>query len=225
MGGVETRTVAEDQFELTLGESVVAALSEMDEISATRNVEVPTKAGGKYTYRYADLADVLGYIRPILAKHGLVVAQSLQGEAGRASVTTWIIHWTGEKLEFGPLSMEAKGTAQDVGSAYTYARRYSLMAAMGLATEDDDGQSASRSSGGSKSADKPAGTAAAPVAGGAFRTREEAQIMAATAELSGDGRAEFDAAFVEHFGSTLADLHKSKHLLAWQWTRVRLEVS
>lgn len=71
---------------------------------------------------------------------------------------------------------------------------------------------------------QPVGSAAAPVAGGAFRTREEAQITAAVAELTETDRTEFEEAFATEFKSPLSDLHKSKHLLAWQWTRTTLGV-
>lgn len=210
----------------SLYEAVVAALSEMDDVKASRKVDVATKAGGSYSYRYADLSDVLGYVRPILAKHGLVVAQSLQGDVGRASVVTWIIHGSGDRLEFGPLTMESKGTAQDAGSAYTYCRRYALLAAMGLATEDDDGQQASkggRQSGGEQRAAAPTSTAAA--AGAAFRTREEAQIMAAVDALEDLPRAQFAAEFQAEFGGPLDQLPKLKHAQAWQWTREKLGVA
>jgi len=59
-------------------------------------------------------------------------------------VTTVFLHESGETWESGPLHVPAaKQDPQGYGSALTYARRYSLMAACGIAPEDDDGNAAS----------------------------------------------------------------------------------
>jgi len=61
------------------------------------------------------------------------------------TVETVFIHESGESIECGKLHVPAaKQDPQGYGSALTYARRYSLMAACGIAPEDDDGNSASR---------------------------------------------------------------------------------
>jgi len=52
------------------------------------------------------------------------------------------MHTSGEFLTHKPTRLPVGMDAQKTGSAITYARRYSLMAALGLATEDDDGASA-----------------------------------------------------------------------------------
>jgi hypothetical protein len=60
-------------------------------------------------------------------------------------VETVFVHESGEMMECGKLHVPAsKQDAQGYGSALTYARRYSLMAAAGIAPEDDDGNAASR---------------------------------------------------------------------------------
>jgi hypothetical protein len=60
-------------------------------------------------------------------------------------VETMLIHESGETLSSGKLHVPAaKQDPQGYGSALTYARRYSLMAACGIAPEDDDGNAASR---------------------------------------------------------------------------------
>jgi hypothetical protein len=61
-------------------------------------------------------------------------------------VSTVFIHESGEQLTGGSLFMPAtKHDAQGFGSALSYARRYSLMAACGIAPEDDDGNQATKS--------------------------------------------------------------------------------
>jgi len=60
-------------------------------------------------------------------------------------VETIFIHSSGEQMSSGKLHVPAtKHDAQGYGSALTYARRYSLMAACGIAPEDDDGNSAAK---------------------------------------------------------------------------------
>ena len=60
-------------------------------------------------------------------------------------VETIFIHESGERLECGMLHFPAvKSDPQGYASALTYARRYSLMAACGIAPEDDDGNQASK---------------------------------------------------------------------------------
>lgn len=102
--------------------------------------DVPTRTGGKYSYSYTPLQDIINHIRPALAKHKLAVIQSPRSEDGSSiTVTTLLVHESGEWIEADELTMKAeKVTAQGAGSIITYARRYALSAVLGLATEDDD---------------------------------------------------------------------------------------
>ena len=94
--------------------------------------------------RYADLAEVLNTVRPIFAKHGLSISQMPgMDEAGNITVETMLMHKSGEWLSSVITVPVGKKDAQGVGSACTYARRYSLAAVCGIAQEDDDGNAAS----------------------------------------------------------------------------------
>ncbi len=95
--------------------------------------------------KYADLASVFEAIRAPLSAQGLSVWQELGNAEGGVTVTTRIVHKSGQWVEFGPLFVPAgKQDAQGLGSAATYARRYGLASAMGVcADEDDDGNAAS----------------------------------------------------------------------------------
>ena len=114
----------------------VAALIDMDDIQVDSKVEA-----GPMRYKYATLAAVLNEVRPKLAKHGLVLSQSPTTEVG---VITTVFHQSGQWLRFPPLLIRpAGGTPQNVGSAISYSRRYSILSICNLATEDDDGHAAS----------------------------------------------------------------------------------
>lgn len=89
--------------------------------------------------KYAPLSEILNEIRPVLAKHGLSVIQSPGGDGEMVSITTLLMHVSGEWIEADPLILKAdKPTAQGAGSGITYARRYSLSAVLGISSEDDD---------------------------------------------------------------------------------------
>lgn len=134
---------AADKKEPTFHAAWVAALAELGDVTKHRTATVPTKAGGQYSYDYADLSDVLAHVKPILAKHDLAVVQDVVcSSMNTVGVATILVHVSGESHTFGPILMAAGSNPQATGSAITYCRRYSLMAALGIATEDDDGQQA-----------------------------------------------------------------------------------
>ena len=93
--------------------------------------------------KYADLAEILNTVRPVFAKHGIAVVQSPSYADGIVSVTTSVMHKSGQYLSDTCYAPATKLDPQGVGSAITYLRRYSLAAFAGIAQEDDDGNAAS----------------------------------------------------------------------------------
>jgi len=95
--------------------------------------------------RYADLAACVEAVISGLNDNGIALIQKCYNCDNGVMVETMFVHESGEMLECGTLHVPAsKQDPQGYGSALTYARRYSLMAACGIAPEDDDGNSASR---------------------------------------------------------------------------------
>ena len=95
--------------------------------------------GSSYSYNYADLASYLDVCREPLAQSGLSFVQSTSCNQGEVSVATVLLHESGQWIEFPPLTLHAENTMpQTIGSAITYARRYSLSAVLGMASEADD---------------------------------------------------------------------------------------
>ena len=104
---------------------------------------VKGKTNPAFRSKYADLAAVTDAIKPALAEHGLWYRQVLHPVESGVCVETIIHHASGQSLACGPLHLPAsKQDAQGYGSALTYARRYSLMAAFAVPAEDEDGQAA-----------------------------------------------------------------------------------
>jgi hypothetical protein len=95
--------------------------------------------------RYADLAACVEAVVDALNNNGIALTQRVSPSDNGVIVETVFIHESGEIINCGQLHVPAtKQDAQGYGSALTYARRYSLMAACGIAPEDDDGNAASK---------------------------------------------------------------------------------
>ena len=94
--------------------------------------------------RYADLASCVDAVMDALNNNGIALIQRSYECKDGVMLETVFLHESGEVLEGGMLHVPAtKHDAHGYGSALTYARRYSLMAACGIAPEDDDGNAAS----------------------------------------------------------------------------------
>ena len=104
------------------------------------------KENPHFRSRYADLGAVYDAVREPLAKHGLSVTQwmrSTGGDGGHAvEVETFLMHASGQWMSDAFAVPVSKVDAQGYGSACTYARRYALMAAVGIAPVDDDANAA-----------------------------------------------------------------------------------
>lgn len=109
--------------------------------------EMPAVAKGAvnpfFNSRYADLADVVTAAAPVASKHGLSVVQ-LPGHNDRGStLTTWLLHESGQFIASEAELLLAKEDPQGQGSAMTYMRRYAYCAALGIVADaDDDGNQA-----------------------------------------------------------------------------------
>ena len=97
--------------------------------------------------KYADLGACLDAVMDALNSAGIAMIQRQHPHEGGVCIETLFVHESGEQLSAGQLTVPAaKQDPQGYGSALTYARRYSLMAACGIAPEDDDGNAASAAS-------------------------------------------------------------------------------
>ncbi|MFZ2961396.1 MAG: ERF family protein [Candidatus Ozemobacteraceae bacterium] len=97
--------------------------------------------------KYATLAAIMEACRPALSANGIAVVQgtSVEGEPIRVMVTTILSHTSGEWIKETISIKPMVDNAQGIGSAITYARRYSLAALVGIVSdEDDDGNAASQ---------------------------------------------------------------------------------
>lgn len=96
---------------------------------------------------YADLASVIGAAKKPLAANGLAVIQITNFDGtGKMILMTTLSHSSGEWISSVYPINPVKQDPQGIGSALTYARRYSFSAITGIASDDDDGNAASGNS-------------------------------------------------------------------------------
>lgn len=89
--------------------------------------------------KYAPLDSIIEAIKEPLAENNLSYTQSIVSSAQGVGVETMIVHSSGEYIIHNPFYLPLQQqTPQGGASASTYARRYSLCAAFGIAPEDDD---------------------------------------------------------------------------------------
>jgi hypothetical protein len=94
--------------------------------------------------RYADLAGCIDAAKAHLAANGLAVSQITDIANGEIILTTVLMHSSGEYISGSYPVKPIKQDPQAFGSALTYARRYAFCAITGIASDDDDGNSASQ---------------------------------------------------------------------------------
>jgi hypothetical protein len=104
------------------------------------------KVNPAFRSNYADLASVIEAVQP-LHDNGLAYSQLVAVDGDIVGVRTVLRHVSGQTLDCGSMTARAKdASAQAIGSALTYLRRYSLMTACGIASADDDGNNAGKPS-------------------------------------------------------------------------------
>jgi hypothetical protein len=128
---------------ITHSESIQKLAAALVKIAAA--VENPHKNAQNPHFRssYADLAEIINTTRHVCAEHGVALVQSPGMSDGLCTVETLMVHESGEWIRGEAASPIQKQDPQGVGSAITYLRRYSLAALLGIAQEDDDGNTAS----------------------------------------------------------------------------------
>lgn len=133
------------EAEMAFNEAMSLAKAEMPLIKKTKHVGFKSKKQGAAdtSYTHEDLADVTKITDPILGKYGLVSTFRVVNANQLISVTCVVKHRMGFRDESNTLvagrdDSGNKNAIQQVSSTITYLKRYTLMAALGLAAEDDD---------------------------------------------------------------------------------------
>ncbi len=152
-GGVEAleKLVAMHERMMAAGAAreFAAAMASFQEecppIRKTSTAKVTTKAGGAYTYQYAELDEIARTVRPFLHKHGLAYSWDckLSDDGAKIRVECTLSHVNGHKASASFESPTAPLTnsmskQQEVAAALTFGKRQTLIQVLGLTTCDPD---------------------------------------------------------------------------------------
>jgi ERF superfamily len=111
------------------------------EKSLVATIRSPFPREADRTFRYAPLSSGLDIVRKSLGRHEIATIQSteIDKEAGLLRLTTILAHSSGEWVssEWPVCQISDIASAQRMGAALTYARRYALFTLVGIAGEDD----------------------------------------------------------------------------------------
>ncbi len=100
-----------------------------------KEVEVKTKTGGKYKFKYADLFACVEAAAPALKENGLAVSQIVCDW----TLITLLTHTSGQWIKSElPISLNNGADYQALGSAITYIKRYTYCAILGIVADADD---------------------------------------------------------------------------------------
>jgi len=156
----------------TIGELSTAlgkAESEFPQIKRSQKVNFATAGGTRIKYSYAPLSEIFDAIRKPLAENGLAISQPMTIIDGKLIVETVLSHSSGEWISGQILIESQKLDPQSIGSALTYARRYSLSALLGIASEEDDDAEGAMNREQSESKGESKGENICPIHGVPFR--------------------------------------------------------
>ena len=126
---------------ITTSDSVANLMTALAAAQVEMGAALKGSVNPHFKSRYADLAAVIDACRPHLAKAGIAIVQfPMMTDAG---VTVFTRLYCKDEFIECVLSAQGRDTGpQAIGSVITYLRRYSLMALVGLAPDDDDGEAA-----------------------------------------------------------------------------------
>lgn len=127
--------------------------------------------------KYADLNSILEAVSDLLEAEGVMILQPVHTDGTQNLVTTRLLHVESGEFVDSTMKLElTKLTMQELGSAVSYARRYTLQSLLTLQAEDDDGNKSSKPA-------KKEGT----VTRGSFKREEKvAEVPAKSAKVSGE---------------------------------------
>src|SRR5438477_5203710 len=127
----------------TIAAALAKAQTELTnpEKSLVATIRTPFPREGDRTFRYAPLSSGLDIVRKSLGRHEIATIQAtaIDKDAGLLRLTTVLAHSSGEWIssEWPVCQITDIASAQRMGAALTYARRYALFTLVGIAGEDD----------------------------------------------------------------------------------------
>ncbi len=166
--------------------------------------------------KYAALDACVEAVRDSLNDNGIFLSQTTEPHDGGVVVETVFLHESGEQWSAGKLFVPAsKHDAQGFGSAMTYARRYSLLAACGVAPEDDDGNAAAKTTPTKKAAAQPKAANEMDLSPKARAARIADGVKAGDAAGAAIAMSQWDGPLIDAVWALLPEATQTKLTAAW----------
>ena len=138
--------------------ALVKAQSQFTTIAKNKEAVIPTKKGGQFKFKYADLAATVEMVRPVMNENGFAIIQPLLTVDKVDYIDTLLLHESGfvieSRLELPHPSEDAGDYAKEFGTGVSYWRRYALTSILGVVSDEDvdiNGGEKSRQGSGGKS--------------------------------------------------------------------------
>lgn len=181
-------------------------------LKAQAEFETLPKDKQGFGYKYTDFDTVITSVKPILLKYGVGFMQSLTTIEGKNGVTTRLFNAAGEWIEdttiLPDVQLKGTNTAQNMGAAITYTKRYALCAILGISSDEDTDAVVGKS----VEAPRPASKEALKfkLKGGDDTPEEHEKIKALLATKDGEGNFIFKS--------------ESEKVVGWRHERTAAEV-
>jgi hypothetical protein len=124
--------------------ALIKAQTELKNPPKTCTAKIKTKSGAEFSYSYADLPSIIDMTKPILARYGLAIIQTLVGDGEKVGIKTLLVHDSGqvigdrsEDILYLPKSDIQGSSVQGMGASVTYGRRYAICSMLGISADED----------------------------------------------------------------------------------------
>lgn len=188
-----------------LAKALAAAQGEIKQPEKNKTATIKMKAGGAYSYTYADLPTVLEHLKAALPKHGLSYVQRTRIDDKRLVLDTILMHSSGEWIS-SQWPLKTSDDPKETASMLTYGRRYSLSSLCGISAEETDDDAERRGSG-----------KAEPVIGVLTKTKLQAKMRQFDADLQTCTDEDMLAGVLDSYRDELAQAERD--LPSWYYTK------
>jgi hypothetical protein len=119
-------------------DNIAELISALSKAQGDITYAIKCKKNPFFKSSYADLPAIWEACKKPLSANGLAVIQTIEGTHDLMFLITMLAHSSGQWIKSKVPLIITKKDIQGMGSSITYARRYSLMAMVGICQEDED---------------------------------------------------------------------------------------
>lgn len=120
-----------------LAKALAKAQKEVKELEKSATSKVRLKSGGEYSFDYVPLEAVLDEARRVLASNGISFQQHITRDEKGLCLFTELMHESGQSKVIPTPVIGSPNNMQEMGSLFTYAKRYAMLGILGIAGSDD----------------------------------------------------------------------------------------